>query len=272
MTLPRKLALDYYLGGFLHVLLKPVTVLLGRLLRRDHDLSNCSSVTFVKMLGGGSLVIAYPSLLALRSRTGIKTLRLVTTPAVRPFAEILGVFDEIIVIRETSLATMACDSIRALVKLFRCDAIVDLEIHSRLSTVFSLLTCARNRVGFYTSVAFWRKGLSTHLIFCNLSSSIHYFYDQIANLFGAAIPRVDTFRAAFTTQLPEPAERALSGAKRIAVAPCCSDLGKERQLTAGEWLAILHDRMRIGRFRLSTEIYLMGSPSRYSAFSARWRI
>ena len=268
VTIPRKLALDYYLGSFLHVLLKPFTVLLGILLRRDHDLSHCSSVTFIKMLGGGSLVIAYPSLVALRNCPRIRTLRLVTTPAIRPFAEILGVFDEIIVIRETSLAVMAHDSIRALWKLFLCDAIVDLEVHSRLSTVLSLLTCARNRVGFYTSIAFWRKGLSTHLIFCNLSNSIHYFYDQIASLFGAAIPSVDTFREVFTSQLPEPAKRALPAANQIAIAPCCSELGQERQLTGAEWLTILRDRVRIGQVDRNTEIYLMGSPSDRTSLSA----
>ena len=268
MTLPRKLALDYYVGGLLHVLLKLPTLLLGRLMRRDHNLSDCSSVTFVKMLGGGSLVIAYPSLIALRNCPRIQTLRLVTTPAIRPFAEILGIFDEIIVIRETSLVTLAGDSIRAIWKLFRCDAIVDLEVHSRLSTVLSLLTCARNRVGFYTSVAFWRKGLSTHLIFCNLSNGIHYFYDQIASLFGGVTPHIDTFREAFTSQLPEPAERVLSGANRIAIAPCCSDLGKERQLTAAEWLAILRGRLRIGQLDRSTEIYLMGAPSDSNFLSA----
>jgi ADP-heptose:LPS heptosyltransferase len=261
MTVRCKLALDYYLGSLLHVLLTGPTRLLGLLLQRDHDLSHCSSVTFIKMLGGGSLVIAYPSLIALRNCPRIKTLRLVTTPAIRPFAEILGIFDEIIVIRETSLAVMVFDSIRALWKLFRCDAVVDLEVHSRFSTVFSLLTCARNRVGFYTSFVYWRKGSSTHLIFCNPSSSIHYFYDQIASLFGGIIPHVDAFREAFTSQLPQAAERALTGAKRVAIAPCCSDLGKERQLTAGEWLAILRDRMRIGQFDRSAEIYLMGSPS-----------
>ncbi len=268
MTLRRKLALDYYLGSLLHVLLKPPTLLLGLLLRRNHDLAKCSSVTFIKMLGGGSLVIAYPSFLALRNCPGIKTLRLVTTPAIRPFAELLGIFDEIIVIRETSLAVMAADSIRALGKLFRCDAIVDLEVHSRLSTVFSLLTCARNRVGFYTTIAFWRKGLSTHLVFCNLSSSIHYFYDQIASLFGGVIPNVDTFREAFTSQLPEFPEKPAPAANRIALAPCCSDLGRERQLTAEQWLAILRDRMRVGQLEGNTEIYLMGSPSDHSFLDA----
>ena len=181
-----KLLADYYVGGTLQAILKPATVLLGKVLRRDHDLARCSSLTFIKMMGGGSLVIAYPALLATKNSPQVKQLRLITTSAVKPFAEILGVFDEIIVIRDDSAVTLLGDSLTALRKLFRCDAIVDLEVHSRLTTVFSVVTCAVNRVGFYTGISFWRQKLATHLLFCNISSGIYYFYDQIAALFGGA--------------------------------------------------------------------------------------
>ena len=261
MTLRHKLAIDYYLGTFLHLLLKPPTVVLGMLLRRNHDLSDCSSVTIIKLLGGGSLVIAYPSLLALKNSPRIKTLRLVTTPAIRPFAEILGLFDEIIVIRDTSLATMLVDSVVALRKLFLCSAIVDLEVHSRLSTVFSLLTCARNRIGFYTSIAFFRKRLSTHLVFCNVSNGIYYFYDQVAHLFGCTIPEVEAFRSVFNSRLPALEGGLSASTRRIAVAPCCSELSKERMLTGEEWVAVLRQRLGTGLLSGSCEIYLLGALS-----------
>ena len=101
-----KLLADYYVGGTLQAILKPATVLLGKILRRDHDLARCSSLTFIKMMGGGSLVIAYPALLATKNSPQVKQLRLITTSAVKPFAEILGVFDEIIVIRDDSAVTL----------------------------------------------------------------------------------------------------------------------------------------------------------------------
>ena len=97
MKLGAKLVIDYYAGGLLHAILKPPTVLLGKVLRRNHDLTNCSSVTIIKMLGGGSLVVAYPALLAIKNVPGVVKLRLLTTPAVRQFGETLGVFDEILV-------------------------------------------------------------------------------------------------------------------------------------------------------------------------------
>jgi hypothetical protein len=170
-----KLLADYYIGGTLQAIIKPATVLLGKIVRRDHNLTRCSSLTFIKMMGGGSLVIAYPALLATKNSPQIKQLRLITTSAVKPFAEILGVFDEIIVIRDDSAVTLVGDALSAIRKVFRCDAIVDLEVHSRLTTVFSVVTCAVNRVGFYTGISFWRQKLATHLLFCNISNGIQPF-------------------------------------------------------------------------------------------------
>src|SRR6202011_5646855 len=169
------------------------------LLKRNHNLRDCSSVTFLKMLGGGSLVIAYPALLGLKRAGHITRLSIVTTPAVEPFARVLGIFDEITVIRDEAPHALLLDSVKAIARLFRSEALADFEIHSRLSTVFSVLTCARNRVGFYTHESFWRRDLSTHLLFCNVSNEVYKFYDQVARLFGAAIPDmqecVRTFRA-----------------------------------------------------------------------------
>ena len=120
-----------------------------------------SNFTIVKMLGGGSLAIAYPSFLALRRTPGLRKFQIVTTPAVLPFARALGVFDEILVIRDGNPLELLLDGFSAIARLFRTDAIVDLEIYSRLTTVFCLLTCARNRVGFYTDNSFWRRRISS---------------------------------------------------------------------------------------------------------------
>jgi hypothetical protein len=176
------------------------------------------------MMGGGSLVIAYPALLATRNSLQVKQLRLITTSSIKPFAEILGVFDEIIVIRDDSALTLLSDALTAIRKVFRCDAIVDLEVHSRLTTVFSVVTCAVNRVGFYTGISFWRQKLATHLLFCNISSGIYYFYDQIAALFGGHAPDMGKCVVAFRQQLGVTQRTPSADSLRIALAPCCSEL------------------------------------------------
>src|ERR1035438_8051348 len=87
MNLRSKLFLDYYFGGFLHAVLRIPTILLGPLLGRHPDLSKCREIAILKLLGGGSLVIAYPALLALRRLPGLQKLTLITTPAIAPFAD-----------------------------------------------------------------------------------------------------------------------------------------------------------------------------------------
>ena len=246
----------------MHALLKLPTILLGKILRRDHDLSRCSDVTVLKMLGGGSLAIAYPALLALRNSDRIRRMRLLTSPAVRPFGEILGIFDEIIVVRDSSILAMAADCLGAIRKLFRCDAIVDLEIHSRLTTVFSLLTCAVNRIGFYTGMSFWRRGLSTHLLFCNLSNGIYDSYDQVAALFAAGSSDFRSCSAQFRATLglgPSPSPDPLH--PRIGVTPCCSELSGERMLHPEEWVDVVGRSLPPGDSSQPVEVHLFGAPS-----------
>jgi hypothetical protein len=253
-----KLLADYYIGGTLQAILKPATVLLGKIVRRDHNLTRCSSLTFIKMMGGGSLVIAYPALLATKNSPQIKQLRLITTSAVKPF-------DEIIVIRDDSAVTLVGDALSAIRKVFRCDAIVDLEVHSRLTTVFSVVTCAVNRVGFYTGISFWRQKLATHLLFCNISNGIYYFYDQIAALFGGQAPDMGMCVSAFRKQLGVTLRTPDPASLRIALAPCCSELGRERMLQPNEWVEVFRRRFSREDPGRKIEIRLMGGRRRPSS-------
>ena len=87
MRLKDKQRLDYTLGGVGIFVLKPLAVLLGNLLRRDHSLIVKDHVAVIKMLGGGSLVIALPALLGLRRKYPHIRLSLVTTSSLKPFAD-----------------------------------------------------------------------------------------------------------------------------------------------------------------------------------------
>ena len=260
MQLRTKLIADYYLGGLLHVVLKPAAIVLGKVLRRTHSLTPCSEITVIKMLGGGSLAIAYPAFLALKRLPGVRKLRIVTTPAIEPFARSLNLFDEVLVIRDANPFTILADSLGAIRRLFRTDAVVDLEIYSRLTTVFALLTCAKNRVGFYTDRSFWRRRISSHLLFCNFSNGIYNSYDQIAALFGAALPGEDDCRSSFRAAGSLPAKPA-EGTCVIAVAPCCSDLSPERMLHDGEWAGIIRSRAAALPDSARAEVHLLGGPA-----------
>src|ERR1043166_3058120 len=137
---------DNYVGRLGIAVLRPAAMALGAILRRDHSLAAGREIVWVKMLGGGSLILAMPMLLGIRRAYPNTRMVLITTPSVKPFAELLGVFDEYRVIDNRGVLALVGSGLRSLAKTFRADCIVDLEVHSRLTTVFTTLTMARNRV------------------------------------------------------------------------------------------------------------------------------
>lgn len=242
MKLETKLALDYYLGGFMHFMLKPVVYITGKILRRNHDFGQIKKVAVLKLLGGGSVVLAYPALLGFKQARPDCKLVLVATHSTKIYADELGIFDEIIVMDDSSMTRLLCTALIAARKLFACDCIVDMEVHSRLSTVFTLATCARNRIGFYTETGLWRRYIYTHLLFFNNQSGVYFFYDQVTQLFGgkscAFSEAIAKFRETHCLG-PRELRQIEGGIRHVAIAPCCSGLGRTRMFSADEWAVIL---------------------------------
>lgn len=240
MTLRRKQVLDFYVGGFLILVLRPIVALVGRVLRRDHALPVRGEICIQKLLGGGSLVLAYPALLGLRRRWPEARLSLVCTPAVVPFAESLRIFDRLLVIDDSRPLRFLWSALVAWSRCFRVDTLVDLEVYSRLSTVFAALTCARNRLGFFLAEAFWRQGLHTHLVFFNRFSGVWFFYEKTVELLGARPASPAECRAHLVAGLPS---RTSSPAEETTCVGCnTSELAPERMLTARQWRAVFAER------------------------------
>ena len=175
MNLNIEKTIDYYVGGFLLLVVKPVVCAIGKILHRDHTLTIRGPILFIKMMGGGSLLLALPLILGLKQANPSKSVWIVTTPSVKPFAEILGAFDRIIIIDNRSIHRLILTAAKALLQCLATDTVIDLEVHSRLTTLFSLFTMARNRLGFYLERVFWRKNLHTHLIFYNCFPPSSFF-------------------------------------------------------------------------------------------------
>lgn len=242
MHLRAQRSVDNYVGRLAIALLRPATMLLGVILRRDHRLTIGREVIWMKLLGGGSLLLAMPMLLGFRRAHPTVKMVLITTPGVRPFAELLGVFDEYRIIDVSGGAAVALSAAKVLVQTLRADCIVDLEVHSRLTTVFTTLTLARNRVSFWLEDLFWRRGLASHLVFFNRSSGSYHFYDRIADLFGFAIAgRIECRDALMQACNVDPAVRARD---QVSVGFACSDLGQERMLTPAQWTQVFRDNLR----------------------------
>lgn len=240
MRLRAKTRIDNVLGGLLIFVLSPLAYLVGLLLRRDHRLQVRGEILVIKMLGGGSLVMAFPALLAIRGAYPGVGLSLLTTPAVRPFASTLGIFDRIHVVDDRSAPRLLASGLRCLRQCLGVDTVIDLEVYSKLTTVLSLVVLARNRIGFFIHGTFWRKNLHTHLLFFNPFSGVYFFYDEIARRLGATIPSMRECAAHLRRHLDIP--ESAPGAPRIAIGHACSDMGRERMLSPAQWRKVFDSR------------------------------
>ncbi len=232
--------IDFYVGNFFIAFLKPVVSLFGMLMRRDHSFEPKENITFIKLLGGGSLVIAFPALLGLRKKYPNLKFNIVTTKGIAPFARSLNIFDNYFLIDYSSILQLILSSGKAYLRAFGTDTIIDLEVHSRLTTIFSVLTAARNRIGFYLHEAFWRRRIHTHMIFFNTFSGSYEFYDKISQLLLASPSSTDECKEhllKFFARADKP------GKYMICIGHACSDLSKERMLSAINWERVFHSRL-----------------------------
>lgn len=234
---------DNYIGRLGIAALRPAAMVLGTLLRRDHRLTVGKEVVWIKLLGGGSLLIAMPMLLGFRRAHPNVKMVLITTPAVKPFAELMGVFDEYRIIDNRGVGRLLVSALVSLLRTMRADCIIDLEVHSRLSTVFTTLTLARNRVSFWLEDIFWRRGLASHLVFFNRGSGSYHFYDRIGEAFGTPIATRDECRTVLLTASGA-ARRAAPLQHQVCIGFACSDLGQERMLTPEQWHHVFQTNLR----------------------------
>lgn len=235
MSLNIKLMIDKVIGQLLIWLLDPLAWLIGLFARRDHTLAVKGDILVIKMLGGGSLLMAYPPLLGIRLAYPNSKLRLFTTPSVKPFAASLGIFDDILIFDDRSLPALFISAVKNIVSALRTDTVIDLEIYSRLTTVLSLLTMARNRLGFFFEDTLHNKRLHTHRLFFHLGSPLFKHYDRMADLIGAPIPTPAICAERIRTTLGLAAAPPRNPVRRVAIGASCSDLARERMLSPEQW-------------------------------------
>ncbi len=236
MRLELKQVIDFYIGGVALFIIKPFVFLIGRISKRNHKLEIRENICFLKMLGGGSLVVAYPSILALKKKYPNKKFILITTKTTLSFSEVLEIFDKIYTIDDTNIFTLLISSLKVFWHVFgKIDTIIDLEIYSRLSTLFCLFTLARNRIAFYFSTVFFKRYISTHLLYFNKQAGIFVFYEQIAKIFGTELLPDTEVKNIFLEQISKDKIFTKNPKKTIGIGHACSDLAPERMLKKEHW-------------------------------------
>ena len=183
MQLPANRKLDKYIGYCLIAILLPVTRLLGILLRRDHRLQQPPQhLLFIKLPGLGSLVVASGSVQAMRQKYPNARFIILTDSKIAEGIEPFKVFDDIWRVDTGSLSITISTALKYIAQSWRLKElwVADLEVYSKLTTVFALLTMARNRFGFYLRPVFFRKYFNTHNILFKQSVCLEDNYDRLA--------------------------------------------------------------------------------------------
>jgi heptosyltransferase-2 len=219
-----KITIDRWFGLPLVWSLNLLARALGVLLRRDHSVHPQTTRTIVvaKFFGMGSILQATPLLGALKRHFPQARLVFVTARGNRPLLERLPGIDACLYVDDASLLALATTTATTVVRLWhlRADLYFDLEVYSAYAALLSILSVARNRVGFYRYSTAFKRGLCTHLVFFNARQPIRRIYLQLGRAAGVppppqdelAPPRVDEAdRAGLVGKLA-----ALAGTERAA--------------------------------------------------------
>ena len=250
--------IDDWCGSFFLIVFWPLAYIFDRYLKRF--LSPRNKICVLKILGGGSLLIAYPSLAAIKYKYPDKKLVLVCSREVYHFAQLCELFDEIYQVDSRSVYTITASSLNALLGIFNCSVIINLEIHSKMCVLFSFLTFSSQRYCLFQTWNKWQKNYINKLIFFNSHSPIYIGYEQIAISLGAQPLNYSEAVKNFQHAFPRSVKIFSKENKRImGVAPFCSDLCKERSFSVDELVLIL--QKEIGQvFGKFNDIQIYGGP------------
>ncbi|MFY9288863.1 MAG: glycosyltransferase family 9 protein [Alphaproteobacteria bacterium] len=241
--------LDRWLGPLLLSIIGPLGWLISALLPGQHaGPATAQRLVFLKLKGGGSLIIALPALLAMRRAAANAEFILVCTPETKVYAELTGVFDRYCLIEDKSALSLSMSALKALATSFRADICVDLEPNSILAAVFNVLTLAKRRFGFVKLEERYRRVAYTDAVSFNVFAPIYVYYDQLAELFGAEPVTLSECREQLRRVIPTKTKEGTL--KTIGLAPFTSDFARERMMPDGIWSGLLKNYLGSAPARL----------------------
>lgn len=242
-----KKEMDFWIGGLLILAIYPFVRFAAILLRRNHQLNQPRHIVFIKMLGGGSLSMLFPCILGLRQKYPHLKISLICNRSILHFAKSYQLFDEVKSVQDQSLLKLVWSGLQLLLWLARsADVTIDLEIHSRLTTVFTTMALVKNRIGLINHNSIWRKRLYTHSLYVNSVKNLSEVYDSILGLFGIESVSVLESRKYFSNSVSQKSIPAdflpfIKNNKVISLGIGCSDLALERQLPDSLWLQLMQN-------------------------------
>jgi len=235
MSIRFKILVDRIVGKPAGVFLNLFARVLAKGLRRNHALDKgFRRIAVCKFVGMGSIIQMTPLIRTLRESYPDARITFVTAETNRDLVERLGLVDEIIRIRDTGVFPLAATFVSALIRLwrFRAELYIDAEIFSNFSSILAVLSCAKNRIGFFKNNFEYRSGIFNYLVYFNMKAPVSSVFLQIARLAGCKTLNRD-LKAPVILKEDRDALRAVlpfdPKAPFIVINPNASDLRVERR-------------------------------------------
>ena len=142
----------------------------------------------------------------------------------------------------------------------RFDVYIDLEVYSNFSTLITIFSAAKNRLGFYLQSKKYRMGNYTHMMFYNTQSPISQTYLQFARLLNCN--NIDTEISRLHSDTTETQINGksikLSELNYFVINPNASDLRYERRWGQEKYVELINNLLKKNP---KTHILLIGSKS-----------
>lgn len=262
MNIRRKIWLDKTLGRTGALVLNLCARVLSTALRREHILHpGLRRIAVCKIMGMGSIIQMTPLLRTMKMSFPDARLVFVTSEVHRPLVRRFGLVDEILTVDDRGPIPLFFTTLATVFRLwrFRADLYIDVEMFSHFSSILSILSCARNRIGYFKSSFAYRLGLFNYLLYFNMKARVSEVFLQIARLTGCG---VIVSELAPLSAGPDDWEELRRRApfsldtRYLVINPNASDLRLERRWDGGGFAALI---ARIAREYPDRRIVLVGS-------------
>lgn len=183
-SLDFKIKIDRILFGALAYILDRLAFFLGRFFNIDHSITkdNVKNIVIAKYLGLGSIVRSQVIIQDIKSVFPNAKIYYLTSKKNKAIFDIIQNIDGVLTIDDTGIMSMAVSTFALIFNLLKIkiDIFMDLEVYSRYSTCISIMSCARNRYGFFRHDIHWHIGIYTHMLYFNNQKNITDIYLQLS--------------------------------------------------------------------------------------------
>lgn len=183
-SLDFKIKIDRILFGALAYILDRMAFFLGRFLNINHSITkeNVKNVVIAKYLGLGSIVRSQVIIEDIKTVFPNAKIYYLTSKKNKAIFDIIRNVDKVFTIDDAGIISMAFSTFNLIKNLLKIkvDIFMDLEVYSRYSTCISIMSCARNRYGFFRYDIHWHIGVYTHMLYFNNQKNISEIYLQLS--------------------------------------------------------------------------------------------